>query len=428
MSTEWKMPDKDRRKLEVAAREAARQQRTTSFGTVGQIEAEIDAILFRITDIDNKNRENTKKLVDLLKVPEDSKNSQYIADLKAQIYARRESLNTLRKQKTGRLSVLRSALKDTPGKKPSKDVKTGTGTGTGTNTATGTNKSLDGKPKVNLSATKENYFTTTSFLKDTLESDTNFPALYTPEGKAINSTALKSADTLWTANRSSKGVIQTWNSSAAYTSSAELLSGSGATQKYNLEGDIRAFQFHYNPGSVSMVYRGVPDVDITVYTANIEKFNLMSPQTNMSTIQFSLVLNRMSDMHYITPSGDYRRPGVAYKGDVYSRDPRTTTKYNELKDIYEKGTMYDVEYLLNVLVGYQLNSALRKGSLTSDMGWVSPRPVELHLGSNLRYLIFISEFQIDHAIFNERMVPLLSTVKLSGTRIPDYDGSKVQKG
>jgi hypothetical protein len=400
----------------------------TPYGTNTEVRAKISAIRSKIADIDEKNRLNTAQLVIVNKVTVNANNSASIEAEKSRIYARRESLNALRKIKMGELSILNSVINDTPGKKPSKDVKTGTGTGTGTNTATGSNKSLDGKPKVNLSATKENYFTTTSFLKDTLESDTNFPALYTPEGKAVNSTALKSADTLWTANKSSKGVIQTWNSSAAYTSSAELLSGSGATQKYNLEGDIRAFQFHYNPGSVSMVYRGVPDVDISVYTANIEKFNLMSPQTNMSTIQFSLVLNRMSDMHYITPSGDYRRPGVAYKGDVYSRDPRTTTKYNELKDIYEKGTMYDVEYLLNVLVGYQLNSALRKGSLTSDMGWVSPRPVELHLGSNLRYLIFISEFQIDHAIFNERMVPLLSTVKLSGTRIPDYDGSKVQKG
>lgn len=423
MSTDFKFPAK----TTAAVKVVARQLQQTPFGTVSEVTAKRAAVLSKIADIDEKNRLNTKQLVAVLNTPVNPNTADAIERQKQAFYARRESLNALRKIKTGELAIFNSVLNDKAGKKPSQVIKD-KGTGTGTETTSVTNKSLDGKPKVNLSATKENYFTTTSFLKDTLESDTNFPALYTPEGKSVNSTALKSADTLWTANRSSKGIIQTWNSSAAYTSSTELLSGSGATQAYTLESDIRAFQFHYNPGSVSMTYRGVPDVDISVYTANIEKFNLISPATNMSTIDFSLVLNRMSDMHYITPSGDYRSPGVTYNGQVYSRDPRTTTKYNELKDIYEKGTMYDVEYLLNVLVGYQLNSALRKGSLTSDMGWVSPRPVELHLGSNLRYLIFISGFTIDHAIFNERMVPLLSTVKLSGTRIPDYDGANVAKG
>lgn len=330
----------------------------------------------------------------------------------AQLQAEKATLNK-------RISVIDGSI--------SSSTKKGATTSTSNTTTTPTTRVSDGKPRVNLSATKENYFTSTRFLKDTLESDTNFPAYYTPDGKAANTTAIKTAQNLWTAGSSSKGVIQTWSPAVTYTDSTQIVKGIDSVQQTALDSTIRAFQFHYNPGSVSMVYRGVPDMDISLFSANIEKFNLMSPSTNMSTIDFSLVINRMSDMHYIDPASGYKKSGVSYTGGVYTREPVINSKYNELKDIYDKGTMYDAEYLLHVLVGYQLHSALRKGGLTPDMGWVSPRPVELHLGNNLRYLVFINGFQIDHAIFNERMVPLLSTIKLSGTRIPDYDGANFKK-
>ena len=376
-----------------------------------------DNIGKRIQVIDATIKKYQKDLDKLGATPTTSANASSVKAQQDKIYASIATLQAEKSKLNKRIATIDGSI--------SSSNKTGTTTTTTTKTPSTTVS--DGKPRVNLSATKENYFTSTRFLKDTLESDTNFPAYYTPDGKAANTTAIKTAQNLWTAGSSSKGVIQTWNSVTTYSSSTELLSGSAAIQKNSLESGIRAFQFHYNPGSVSMTYKGVPDTDISLYSANIEKFNLMSPSTNMSTVDFSLVINRMSDMHYIDPTGDYKKSGVAYKGGVYTREPVVNSKYNELKDVYEKGTMYDVEYLLHVLVGYQLHSALRKGGLTPDMGWVSPRPVELHLGSNLRYLIFINGFKVDHAIFNERMVPLLSTISLSGTRIPDYDGANFKK-
>lgn len=387
-------------------------RKVSKVATSGELLRTKEAILRRIQAIDAEIKVYQGKLDDLANhavtyITTNQKEKYYSSIAKLQ--AEKSTLNK-------RISVIDGSI--------ASSTKKGTTTTTPT---TPNSRVSDGKPRVNLSATKENYFTSSAFLKDTLESDTNFPAYYTPDGKAVNTTAIKTAQNLWTAGSSSKGVIQTWSPAVTYTDSTQIVKGMETGQQSALDSTIRAFQFHYNPGSVSMVYRGVPDMDISLFSANIEKFNLMSPSTNMSTIEFSLVINRMSDMHYIDPASGYKKSGVTYTGGVYTREPVINSKYNELKDIYDKGTMYDAEYLLHVLVGYQLHSALRKGGLTPDMGWVSPRPVELHLGNNLRYLVFISGFQIDHAIFNERMVPLLSTIKLSGTRIPDYDGANFKK-
>ena len=167
-----------------------------------------------------------------------------------------------------------------------------------------------------------------------------------------------------------------------------------------------------------MGYNGVPDIDVTMYTAGIERFNLWNQ--SKSTIAFELLLNRMPDMKYIDPNRvGYQKQGVDYKTKVYDRTPINT----ELQEIYDKGTMYDVEFLLRVLLGYRLKSQLRGGKLTSDVGWITPRPVELHLGSSLRYLVNVVDLTLNHVIFNERMVPLFTTVRITGTRIPDFDGN-----
>ena len=167
-----------------------------------------------------------------------------------------------------------------------------------------------------------------------------------------------------------------------------------------------------------MAYGGVQDIDMSVYTAGIEKFNMWNQAR--STVSFELLLNRMPDMKYIDPKGaGYVKQGVNYPRDVYDRTP----KNSELEMIYSMGTMYDVEFLLRVLLGYRLKSQLRGNKWTADVGWITPRPVELHLGNSLRYLVNITSLAVNHVIFNERMVPLYSTVSISGSRIPDFDNS-----
>ena len=268
----------------------------------------------------------------------------------------------------------------------------------------------------NLSSADESYFRT----DETLLQKSN--QYFANKPKKIDY-----ANQLWRDNGGHKGMIQTWRQPKAFTNTTvQESSTQGDMSKVQTHMDLTryGFQFLYNPGSIMMEYKGTPDIDMSLYTSGIEKFNPSGPAMSQSTIKFDLLINRTNDFRYIDPkSSTFKRAGVNY-GDVYSnRQPiiDTKTKVNELKDIYNKGTMYDVEYLLKTLLGYQLRSQLRN-EITSDMGWVSPKPVELHLGAGMRYLVFIGGFTINHVIFNERMVPLFSTLSLTCNRIPDYDG------
>jgi hypothetical protein len=88
--------------------------------------------------------------------------------------------------------------------------------------------------------------------------------------------------------------------------------------------------------------------------------------------------------------------------------------------IYDRGTMYDLEYLFRATGGYNSQYISSVGGLTTaDKGWLMPMPVELHLGANLRYLVRVSSLDINHAIFNERMVPVFTTVNMTCTRYYD---------
>jgi hypothetical protein len=82
--------------------------------------------------------------------------------------------------------------------------------------------------------------------------------------------------------------------------------------------------------------------------------------------------------------------------------------------------MYDLEYLFKAVngPGGDYKSILR--GQTSDVGWLNGVAVEFHLGKNLRYLCRINSISVNHAIFNERMVPTLTTVNISASRYYDF--------
>lgn len=225
-------------------------------------------------------------------------------------------------------------------------------------------------------------------------------------------TYVSNAINLWKSAGAHKGMIQVNDASAYGSNDTTTITGANAkvdNQKYG-------FQFLYNPGTILMNFQGLPNTDVTMYTSGTEKFNAIGTGVTQSTIDFQIVINRMFDMKYYNADGTLK---LGVRPDLYS--PRTPSA-QEQKDIYEKGTMYDIEYLLRTLNGFTMQSTLRN-EITADMGFVSPRPVELHLGNKLRYLVQIPNFQINHLFFNERMVPLMTTLHMTASRLPDYGGS-----
>lgn len=267
-----------------------------------------------------------------------------------------------------------------------------------TTTGVGAYKNL---PKVNgfaisynASSVKEAYFSTrTDFINRVMKSH-NQP------------TKIKSANELWTSAKGSKGMIVTseqvlkaWNSGSNRASTSDYF------DRHNY-----GFQFQYNPGTVGMTYFTSPNVDVTLITSGTEMFNLAGVSGAQGSINFQIIINRIFDMQYYDDNGNLKDRGR------YLKPPANVT---EEKSLYNKGTMYDIEYLLRVLMGTTMSSYLR-GENTADMGWLPAIPVELHLGKSLRYLGTINSLNVNHQIFNERMVPLFTTVDIAFARLPDY--------
>lgn len=292
----------------------------------------------------------------------------------------------------------------------------GTGGGGSSSTTTVTTVPQDTGASVNLSATKELYFRgEQKFLMDTLDIKSNSPGY---DSTLSQIASYQTAETLWKNGIATKGRIQTFTPFTGNAGSTSLggrqlneFAAAKATSR-------KAFQFHYNPGSVDMSYGSVNDVDLGYLASGQAVTNFLQA---LGQVSFDILLNRMPDMKFIDPNAsDYKKSGVKYAVDVYDREPLTTSNQtNELKDIYNKGTMYDLEFLLKVLMGgVSFKSQLRGGELTSDLGFAIPQPVELHLGNRLRYVISVTRVDVRHVIFNERMVPLFSTIRVEANRVP----------
>jgi len=211
----------------------------------------------------------------------------------------------------------------------------------------------------------------------------------------------------WTGTAGAKGVIQ------MDVNSAFSIANSSTYNNKSYDGNLYGFKFLYNPKEVSMTWGVAEGQNWEGTAAGLDPGTAPSSALQNSTISFSLLLNRTLDMHYLDSNG--LKQGVK---NPYSIAAFTRPEEEELAELYEKGTMYDMEYLFRTLSG--LNSTTFSGFKgdTADQGWLQGFAVELHLGNRMRYLVRVTNVEINHAIFDERMVPILSYVNLTCARFP----------
>jgi hypothetical protein len=343
-------------------------------------------------------------------------------------------------------------LKGDKGNDTSKTTPDGGKTTTTPTTVTPPSGTLSGigddtKPVIyNFPAVKEMYFRS-----DNLE---NFKVNSGNLSKKVSE-----AKKLWEDSASYKGMIQSFIVPARLNTNGQWWSPSGGDglQGQNKRINTRryGFQFQYNPSTVTMAYAGAPQVDIGLQTSGTDKVPLIGSSVTSSTVSFSLLINRMNDFKYLdslifytsdskvneallvsnrtSAMGNVRINDLSTLfGEVYSHTgnhpvrranagtaAEVTSINDELRQIRKLGTMYDIEYLLRTLLGYQLKSSLRN-VFTSDIGYLGAYPVELHLGNNLRYLGVIDGFNVSHTIFNQNMVPVFSNVTITFSRLPDF--------
>jgi len=220
---------------------------------------------------------------------------------------------------------------------------------------------------------------------------------------------------LWSNSSPNKGMIVTWYPPDAVTST---IVPDKSAQAQNISTVKYGFQFLYNPGTLEMTYSAIEGVDLGWLASGKDQTNVIPPQNGGGGIRFNLLLNRQADMAQYTTSGKLITPGKYALRDPYS-GTINPVGFDEQKAIYNKGTMYDIEFLLRAATGYTMRSELRN-ELTSDIGYYARRQVELHLGPKLRYRGFISNIIINHYLFDERMVPTLTNLSIGFARLPDF--------
>ena len=231
--------------------------------------------------------------------------------------------------------------------------------------------------------------------------------------------AVSKADDLWKdTSKAYKGMIQT---NTIY----KPLGTSAPTTKPVVINDINkgpyAFQFLYNPNLVSMEYNGAPDVDPIYEATGQDKSNLVGSASSSSSISFNVLINRINDFKY----ADAIIAGKLAVSDIYPLINRDDV-LDDVKQIQQMGTMYDIEHLLRTLLGYGLPSALRHRA-TADIGYLGAFPVELHLGKSLRYLGVVGSISLSHTIFTKDMIPVFTNLSIAFNRLPDYPPVKAKK-
>jgi hypothetical protein len=378
---------------------------TSAFTRQTNIKIDIIKVKNRIADLEKQRRAGTLSLPD--------ENREF-----ARSY---EQLALL----TAELDVLNAQTRERNTTKPAAG---GSGAG-GSGARAKPPKPADNKLRYNVGSVEEAYFTSrTEFLLE--NGNTNTLSSAVKDNKPTP--ALSSALELWANGQSSKGMFTTWRDLSTGFDDKSADSQSQGFAGNNEALPPHAFRFQYNPGSISMSYAGTPLVDPNFEAAGLDKFNLTGTGVTQSTITFQLLINRMYDMKYYVREGEnspdgeggFNEPGTLKPGagNVYGAEfvsPETQ------KAIYNMGTMYDFEYLLRTMMGYTMQSALRDYSFfehkgTADMGFLGARPVELHLGKNMRYLGYITNINVEHVIFDNRMVPLFSNIAIGFSRLPDY--------
>ena len=215
------------------------------------------------------------------------------------------------------------------------------------------------------------------------------------------------------------------------------LDGLNRSNSKEVDDQLYGFKFLYNPTSVSMGWGIQGAVNPEYQASGKDEAIPISAGLFSSQIQFSIILNRIEDMNYLDKFGFVSQQQAkigtpppdldpAQRNRIYSANYIAASPYGETlsiedqQGIYNRGTMYDIEYLFKTINGPHATFKSKLNGTTADRGYMRMSILELHLGANMRYRVRISDLGINHTMFNNRMVPILSTVNFTCHRFIDY--------
>lgn len=219
----------------------------------------------------------------------------------------------------------------------------------------------------------------------------------------------------WQGNNVGKGTIQ---QSKKFPYSFDV---STNTKLVSAGLNLFGFRFLYNPTEVFMNWGVSTEIDAAKFVGGELMLNPVTDAASASSINFSVILNRIPDMSLVNENGTLNA------SNAYTSKSGTISA-EHAKGIYEKGTMYDLEFLFKTVNGFNAEFVSSLNLTSADPGWLNSFPVELHLGKSLRYLVRVTNLEVNHKIFDHRMVPTFTVVNMVCKRLPDWDSAYKASG
>lgn len=229
--------------------------------------------------------------------------------------------------------------------------------------------------------------------------------------KYIDQGSFTDALNAWTNGQGGRGTIQM--DRKARTAILEAQGKDTGIEDKKMYG----FKFLYNPKDVAMAWGIMDQMDPEFVASGQDAFSAISAGLMASSVSITIILNRIEDDNYLDSDGNF----------LHTNPYPIAVPLEDRKEIWEKGTMYDLEYLFRTLNGPRAKFTSDLNGSTSDRGWLRPSVVELHLGARMRYRVRVQNLQVAHTIFNERMVPIFTSVKLDLGRFNDGPGHSVSQ-
>jgi hypothetical protein len=178
------------------------------------------------------------------------------------------------------------------------------------------------------------------------------------------------------------------------------------------------FQFLWNPNTISSSVN--MNTDFTPGTGDIFKA-VAGAYPSQETLTFTITIDRTNDFACFKPDfGAVSLDAVTkYYGNFYTK-AKQPPLLSQVSDMLSQGTMSDIEYLFKTQNGYGTGSGKDfwsnlLGKPTADVGYMIPNLVALQLGpdeSNLSYVGFMNNLNINHTAFTEKMIPIRSDVTI----------------
>jgi hypothetical protein len=220
--------------------------------------------------------------------------------------------------------------------------------------------------------------------------------------------------------------------------------GNGKTTNIDNSDRKYGFQFLWNPPSFSTAVAVQMDATPNVNDRFLGQVGAF-PATE--TISFTIEVNRINDFahanavfkrptnigsalgnpgtnNFITPNDvapfvPYYSNNGSFTSSLLSNG-RTSTVEKKLIDLFQRGTLADIEYLYTAINGrgpgntasggdYWKNG---RGIITADIGFLMPTLLNIDIGP-LSYLGYVTSMSVNHTMFTPDMIPIQSIVQVS---------------